>query len=95
MMATTPEQDREVAVGINGVLRSLGYREQELSDWWNLVAFHQLDGLTPTQAWLRGRQGDVERLVRDLHDANVEAAKYDQKDADLMALLRSRLPVTS
>ena len=66
----TDEERRQVAAGFNEILESLGCPHQELNDWWNLTAFAELGGRTPTRAWL---DGDYD-AVRDLMDSLVAAS---------------------
>jgi hypothetical protein len=69
----TDEQRRQVAAGLNRILSELGYPEQEISDWWNLVAFPELDGRTPTQAWLDGDYGAVRDLIEGMYATTAES----------------------
>jgi hypothetical protein len=67
------EQRRQVAAGLNRILVELGQSEQTISDWWNLIAFPQLGGRTPTQAWLAGDYNDVRDFIRSLYEESVQA----------------------
>lgn len=91
----TPEELAQAARGINAVLADLGYPEQKLNDWWNLVAWPELGDKTPTRAWLDGNTGGVERLVRSIHERNANAARRTADDPQLMDSLRKRRAVLS
>jgi hypothetical protein len=83
------EDVRSAAVGLNDMLADLGYSKVEITDWWNLLAFKELGGRTPTRAWLEGDHEAVRGFVANLYAAS-ELAR-DHRDPVVLAELNRRL----
>ncbi len=54
------------ATKINVALGKLGWDDAQITKWWNISAFDELGGLTPTQAWQRNDFAKVKALVDKL-----------------------------
>ena len=81
------EERRQVAAGFNSVLEELGLPRQALNDWWNLTSFPELDGRTPTRAWLDEDYGAVRELVAKLFAASSSAGERLTKSGALERIL--------
>jgi len=69
-----PEEQRQrAAAGLSEILVELGQPSQPISDWWNLIAFPELEGRTPTQAWLAGHGNEVRDVIQSMYSASVSA----------------------
>lgn len=75
LKALTDEERRQVAAGFNEILESLGCPRQDLNDWWNLTTFAELDGRTPTRAWLDEDYDGVRDLITSLFAASSSAGE--------------------
>ncbi len=75
LKSLSEEERRRVAAGFNEILESLGLPRQELNDWWNLTAFVELRGRTPTRAWLDGDYDAVRNLITSLYAASFSAGE--------------------
>jgi hypothetical protein len=75
LSSLSDEERRRVAAGFNEILESLGMPRQDLNDWWNLTAFAELGGRTPTRAWLDHDYGAVQELVASLYAASSGAGQ--------------------
>jgi hypothetical protein len=81
------DQRRQVAAGLNQILVELGKPRQEISDWWNLIAFSHLGGRTPTQAWLAGDYEEVRDLVRSMYEDSADSALRLKQSASFAELV--------
>jgi hypothetical protein len=78
------------AAAVNEILGRIGLSSGGYSEWWNLTAYDELGGLTPTQAWLRGEHEAVERLVLSWFDRSEEAAERARNDPAFLRMLNER-----
>ena len=51
---------------LNTMLANKGYRESDVTQWWNFTAHDQLDGQTIAEAWRNGRYDEVRALIEQL-----------------------------
>ncbi len=65
---TTLRADEAVweASRLNTMLANKGYRESDVTQWWNFTAHDQLDGQTIAEAWRNGRYDEVRALIEQL-----------------------------
>ena len=87
----TAEESQRVAAGINQILKDAGYPEGQLGDWWNLIAFKELGGRTPTRAWLDGDHDDVRRLIEHWYAETIKAAAKQSDDESFITFVRSKI----
>jgi len=87
----TPEQAREVDVGINQMLEEMGHRPEPITGWWSSVRFPELGDVTIVEAWLHGDHEGVRRLVVLLHARSQASAERIARDPEFMAFLRDRM----
>jgi hypothetical protein len=86
------DEDRHrEAAALNHLLGEIGLSPTEQTQWWNHVAHDELDGRTPTAAWLAGDVDAVRALVERWFDASKVAAGRARGNDELLALLRERL----
>jgi hypothetical protein len=83
------EEARSAAVELNDMLADLGYSKVEITDWWNLLAFKELGGRTPTRAWLDGDRHAVRAFVTNLYAISERAR--DRRDSAVSAEVARRL----
>ncbi len=71
----TDDMQQRVAMGLNEMLKELGYPPSAISGWWNTVPLAELGGRTATQAWVQGDQDAVRDLIVNLREQSMKAAR--------------------
>jgi hypothetical protein len=56
---------------LNTMLANKGYRESDVTRWWNFTAHEELGGLTISEAWRDGRYEEVRALIEQLPERQV------------------------
>jgi hypothetical protein len=84
------ERQRQAAA-LNDLLDAFGLTTSEQTGWWNLTAFAELGGRTPTQAWLAGDTELVKSLVEGWYAASAKAAERAAGDPEFLTMLRRKL----
>jgi len=90
----TPSPDQESqrrAAALNVLLGQIGLSDGKATEWWNHRAYDELDGRTPTQAWLAGDEEAVERLVRGWYSETERTLEERRRDPEFMDMLRRKL----
>ena len=87
-----PQELNRRAAAINEILGRIGLSgvARSSTEWWNLVGYTELEGRTPTQAWLAGDHEVVEKIVLEWFDRSEEAAKRARSDDGLLRMLADR-----
>jgi len=91
-VATTENgyESQRKAAAINYLLGQIGLSNGRETEWWNFQAYPELDGRTPTQAWLDGDEEAVRKLVDKCYADTQSAIDQHRSDPEFMAMLRRK-----
>lgn len=92
-MATTENgyESQRKAAAINYLLGQIGLSNGRETEWWNFQSYPELDGRTPTQAWLDGDEEAVRDLVDKWYADTQSAIDRHRNDPEFMAMLRRKI----
>lgn len=91
---TTPEngyESQRKAAAINYLLGQIGLSNGRGTEWWNHQTYPELDGRTPTEAWLAGDEEAVRDLVNKWYADTQSSIERQRKDPEFMAMLRRKV----
>ena len=87
-------ESQRKAAAINLLLGQIGLSNGRETEWWNHQAYVELDGRTPTQAWLDGDEESVRKLVDKWYADTQSAIDQHRRDPDFMEKIRAKIDKT-